>query len=515
MSLESTLEQVLPDDPAAPPLLATVGLGKRYGQHQVLRDANFELHAGESVAVIGENGAGKSTFAKIITGVIRPDEGTIYLSSQPVSFRSPRDALQQGIAFIPQELAYVPYLTVGENIMLGQWPSRFGVTSTAVAVRRAREALRRIGIDVDVDRLMVSLKLADRQIVEIVKALTREARLIVLDEPTASLSEAESRALFAILARLTETGVGVIYISHRMDEVYRFSDRVDVFRNGVLVASVPTRQTTPNQLIAHMLGQEREVFNHESRASDVQQPVIELRGWTRAGIPQLQDVSLSVGRGEIVGLYGVRGSGAELVAEGLAGLRPDIAGQLAVEGQADRVFSTPLAARRANVAYVPPERKRDGLVLTLPIQANLGMLILRFLSRFGVLKARLERARAVDVARRFDVRYRRIGQLVSQLSGGNQQKVLLASRMAAQPRLLVLQEPTRGVDVGARVEIHKFLTEIADQGRAILLVTSDLEEAVVVSDRLLIMRDGALVGELTGPAKTQPNAVALAAGSAA
>jgi ABC-type sugar transport system ATPase subunit len=500
---------------ASAPLLETTGLGKRYGQHHVLRDASFRLNAGESVAVIGENGAGKSTFAKIITGVIRSDEGAIYLDGQPVSFRSPRDALQHGIAFIPQELAYVPYLTVGENIMLGQWPSQLGFTSTAVTLRRAREAARRIGIDVDVDRLMVSLKLADRQIVEIVKALTREARLIVLDEPTASLSEAESRALFAILARLTDSGVGVIYISHRMDEVYRFSDRVDVFRNGALVASVPTRQTTPNQLIAHMLGQEKEEFSHESRATEIQQPVVELRDWTRPGIPNLEGVNLAVGRGEIVGLYGVRGSGAELVAEGLAGLRPDIRGGLLIEGRDGSIFPTPLAARRANIAYVPPERKRDGLVLTLPIQANLGMLILRSLSRFGVLKARLERARAADVARRFDVRYRRLSQLVGQLSGGNQQKVLLASRMAAQPRLLVLQEPTRGVDVGARVEIHKFLTEIADQGRAILLVTSDLEEAVVVSDRLLIMRDGSLVGELSGPAKTQPNAVAMAAGSAA
>jgi ribose transport system ATP-binding protein len=498
----------------SPPLIETIDLGKRYGQHMVLRGVNFRLHAGESVAVIGENGAGKSTFAKMITGVIRPDAGAILLDGQPAVLRSPRDALRQGIAFIPQELAYVPYLTVGENILLGQWPSKAGLTSTAQTLRRAREECERIGIPLDVDRLMVSLKLADRQIVEIVKALTRRARMIILDEPTASLSEAESRALFGILGRLTQTGVGIIYISHRMDEVYRFSNRVDVFRNGALVASVPPSETTPNDLIAHMLGQEKEDFFHEARETAADEPVVELRNWTRAGIPSLSKVSLKVGRGEIVGIYGVRGSGAELVAEGLGGRHPEIDGELVIEGRPGRVFPSPLAARRANISYVPPERKRDGLVLMLPIQANLTLLIIHQLSRIGLLKARAERATASDLAHRFDVRFRRLGQAVGQLSGGNQQKILLASRMAAQPRLLVLQEPTRGVDVGARVEIHKFLSEIADQGRAVLLVTSDVEEAVNVSDRLLIMRDGVIVGELIGAARTQANAIALAAGGA-
>ncbi|HUG14178.1 MAG TPA: sugar ABC transporter ATP-binding protein [Thermomicrobiales bacterium] len=495
-------------------LIETIDLGKRYGQHQVLQGVNFELHAGESVAVIGENGAGKSTFAKIVTGVIRPDEGSILLDGQPATLRSPRDALRQGIAFIPQELAYVPYLTVGENVLLGQWPSTVGFTSTARTVRRAREECERIGIALDVDRLMVSLKLADRQIVEIVKALTRRARMIVLDEPTASLSEAESSGLFEILGQLTKTGVGVIYISHRMDEVYRFSDRVDVFRNGVLVASVPPSQTTPNDLIAHMLGQEKEEFHHHARAMAAEQPVVELRNWTRPGIPKLADVSLSVGRSEIVGIYGVRGSGAELVAEGLGGRHPEISGSLVIEGRPGRIFPSPLAARRANISYVPPERKRDGLVLMLPIQANLSLLIIRQLSRLGLLKTRAERASAAGLAQRFDVRFRRLSQAVGQLSGGNQQKILLASRMAAQPRLLVLQEPTRGVDVGARVGIHTFLTEIADQGRAVLLITSDVEEAVNVSDRLLIMRDGSVVGELSGSTKTQADAIALAAGRA-
>jgi len=497
-------------------LLEIAGISKSYGSNRVLTNVHFCLGAGESVAIIGENGAGKSTFAKILTGVIRPDEGSIRLNGEAVSFHSPRDALHHGIAFIPQELAYVPHLTVAENILLGRWPSWRGITSTGVVLRRAREECRRFGIQLDVSRLMATLKLADRQIVEIVKALTRRASVIVLDEPTASLSEQESRALFEILEHLTDEGVGVIYISHRMDEVYRFSDRVAVFRNGELVASVSPAETTSEQLIAYMLGHEKEEFvQTPRRAGAIECPAVELRGWTRPGLPPLTNVSLAVGRGEILGLYGLRGSGAELVAEGLAGLRPDIQGDLILEGRAGQVFASPLAARRANVAYVPPERKREGLVLLLPIQENLMLLVLRQLSRWGVINRRHERARAAELARKFGVRYSRLSQTVGQLSGGNQQKVLLASRMAAQPRLLVLQEPTRGVDVGARVEIHRFLADIAAQGCAVLLVTSDLEEAVVVSHRLLIIRDGGIVGELAGPTKTQARAIALAAGGAA
>ncbi len=496
-------------------LLETVGISKSYGPNRVLIDVDFRLAAGQSVAIIGENGAGKSTFAKVVAGVIRPDAGSIRLRGEPVSFHSPRDALRTGIAFIPQELAYVPHLTVAENILLGHWPSWHGLTSVTASLRRAKQECQRYGIELDVNRTMADLKLADRQIVEIIKALARNARLIVLDEPTAPLSEQESRSLFRVLDRLTSEGVGIIYISHRMDEVYQFSDRVVVFRNGELVASVAPTETTPAQLITYMLGQEKEEFVHPSRDVSREQLVVELGAWTRQGLPPLAGVSFSVGRGEIVGLYGLRGSGTELIAEGLSGLRSDIRGTLRLDGQIRDIFPTPLSARRANIAYVPPERKRDGLVLLLPIQANLALLILHRLARWGIIRRTLEHATANDLAQMFDVRYRRLSQKVAELSGGNQQKVLLASRMAVQPRLLVLQEPTRGVDVGARVEIHRFLAAIAQRGCAVLLVSSDVEEAVILSHRLIIMRGGLIKGELSGNIKTQANAIALAAGKAA
>ena len=366
------------------PVLEAAGVGKSYGRNLVLSGVDFRVDAGDSIALIGENGAGKSTFAKIITGVTRPDTGAIRMFGKPVSFASPRDALAHGIAFIPQELAYVPHLSVAENILLGHWPNRHGLTTLGMSLRQAREECRRFGIALDVARPMGTLKLADRQIVEIVKALTRRARLIVLDEPTASLSEQESRALYDILGRLTREGVGVIYISHRMDEVFRFSSRVVVFRNGELVVSATPADTTPAQLIAHMLGQEKEDFSATERPPPRSaRPAAELRGWTRPGVPALADVSLRIEPAEVVGLYGLRGSGAELVAEGMAGLHPDIAGGLVLDGRAAPILATPLAARRAGIGYVPAERKRDGLVLVLPITANLSLLTLGALARFG------------------------------------------------------------------------------------------------------------------------------------
>ena len=492
-----------------PPLFEVSGLTKSYGPNRVLSDVDFTLARGESVALIGENGAGKSTFAKIMTGVTRPDSGTLRFDGVEVAFNAPRDALAAGLAFIPQELAYLPNLSVAENIVLGQWPGRSGLTTPGAIRARARSVCDRYGIHFDLDAEMRQLKLAERQLVEIVKALLREARMIVLDEPTAALNDQESAALFAILRRLNEQDVGIVYISHRMDEAYRFSDRVDVLRNGRRVASVPPQETTPAQLIAHMLGQEKEEF---ARGAVIQRGAtgLQLRGWRSSGLPALADVNIDVQAGEIVGLYGVRGSGADLVAEGLAGLHREISGEIVIGGKARRLFASPYEAFTAGLAYVPAERKRDGLVLGLPIRRNITLMVIRSLSRMGFMNGPAEAALTDDLVRRFDVRFRGADQPVERLSGGNQQKVLLASRFATRPRFLVLHEPTRGVDVGARIDIHRLLAGVADEGCATLVVTSDVEEAVTVSDRLIVIRDGRIVGQLTGEAMTQTNAISLA-----
>lgn len=498
--------------PPHQPLLIASGLGKRYAQHSVLRGVDFSLSHGESVAVIGENGAGKSTFVKILAGVVRPDEGEIRLDGNPVVFHSPREAIKAGVAFIPQELAYAPDLTAAENIVLGQWPSTAGVTSPSAILAMAREEVRRFGLEVDVTQRMGALKLADRQLVEILKALARRARVVLLDEPTAALTDAESQVLFRVLRDLGHRGVGVVYISHRMDEVFRFSDRVDVLRNGVLVASAPTHAATPGQLIAAMLGQAAESFEASPTVAQGD-AALRVVNWSSTDAARLKDVSLAVRAGETVGLFGIRGSGADVIAEGLAGRARGVRGDVVVGSRTFRAFGTPRESNRAGIAYVPPERKRDGLVLGFPIRQNLSLLIVRALARFGVVRQDRETRIASELIARFDIRCRGPQQAVGQLSGGNQQKVLLASRLVKEPRVVVLNEPTRGVDVGARLEIHRVLRDVAERGAAVLIVTSDIEEAVAVSDRLLVIREGELKGELRGTQKTQGAALRLATGT--
>ncbi|MDC9822778.1 sugar ABC transporter ATP-binding protein [Devosia sp. ZB163] len=498
------------------PLLRLRNIGKTYGFTTVLTGIDLDLAVGETIALLGENGAGKSTLSKIITGVVQPDhDGEMQIAGVAVAFHAPRDALAKGIALIPQELAYVPAMSVADNIMLNRWQSTAGFLTAGRVKAAALEAAQKVGIDLgDLSRPMTRLRLAERQLVEIVKAITRDARIIVLDEPTAALSQDESRRLFAIVERLNRDGVGIIYVSHRMDEVYDFSHRVVVLRNGRKVADLVTQETTHAQLIVHMLGHDRAPrvgAAPPSTAADA--PIaVQVDNWNRSGLPSLAGVSFSLAPDEVLGIYGLRGSGADLVAEGFGGVRPDISGAMTLFGARTDIPRNPIAARRLGIAHVPAERKREGLVLKRSIQENLVMQVMKSLSRFGILYSRRERNLAADLAKRFDVRFSALDQAVGQLSGGNQQKILLASRVATKPRFLVLHEPTRGVDVGARGQIHTFLRGIARGGCPTLVVTSDIEEAVDLCDRLIVVREGRIVGELTGTDKTQQSAATLAAG---
>jgi len=503
--------------PAGASLLSLRDIGKTYGFTTVLQAVDLDLARGETIALLGENGAGKSTLSKVITGVVRPDAvGRMYLDGSEVSLQSPRDALAMGIALIPQELAYVPAMSVADNIMLNRWKMRLGLVTRTSTIADAKAAASRLGIELgDLRRPMSMLKLAERQIVEIVKALSRNARIIVLDEPTAALSQEESRSLFDIVGRLNRDGVGILYVSHRMDEVSNFSHRVVVLRNGRKVADLVTTDTTHDELIGHMLGrQDHGVLETSEAPSADRETALSIENWKCAGIPALAGVSLGVRRGEILGLYGLRGSGAELIAEGLGGAGRKISGALKISGRLVGLPKTPVAAKGLGIAYVPAERKRDGLVLKLSVGTNLVSQILRRLSRFGLIRVVAERQAGADLVRRFDVRCRSLDQAVGQLSGGNQQKILLASRMAMSPKYLVLQEPTRGVDIGARGQIHRFIREIARANCPTLLITADIEEAVELSDRLMVMREGRIVGELSGRNKTQAVAALMAAGEA-
>jgi ABC-type sugar transport system ATPase subunit len=495
------------------PRLHARGLSKRYGSQIAIQNVDLRIEAGEIVAVVGENGAGKSTLSKILSGAVRADRGTIEVDGQTIQLAAPRDALKVGISYIPQELAYFPNLTVADNLLVGQWPKRFGIVTTRpLVVAEAQRLADRFGIQMDVRRPLAELRLAERQLAEILKGLARDARVVVLDEPSASLTAEESRNLFRVLRGLAAVDVAILFISHRLDEVFEIADRIVVMRNARVVASVVPSQTSPTQLIEHMLGSEVVAAERalvEEHA--VGAPALKV-DFSRSGLPNIDRLAFELREGEVLGLFGPRGSGADIVADGLGGRIGDFKGRIEVEGRERSPFSTPRESRRAGIGYVPPERKRDGLVLGMSVEANLSMLVLRKISKAGLLRRLVERRQAQQWKEMLQIRCRSVVQRVDSLSGGNQQKVLLGSRLAAKPRILVLNEPTRGVDVGARAEIHRYLRDEARRGVAILWVTSDAEEAVFVSDRLLVMRDGVVVGELQGDAKRQSRALELATG---
>jgi ABC-type sugar transport system ATPase subunit len=492
-------------------LLVADQISKSFGPTRALTEVNFELNAGEVVSVLGENGAGKSTLIKIISGVIAPDSGTLWVNGAARRFSRPRDAIAAGIAYIPQELAVVGSLTVAENLVLGSWPSRLGLTSSRAIAKRAAEICERAKIELPLRRQASTLRLGDLQEIEITKALARDAQIILLDEPTAALSEAESSHLFSLVRSLIARGVGVIFVSHRLEEVAGISDRVCVLRNGRTVALVDRESASQSDLVRFMVG-DIPAIEREPRAATQGTPVLALRGLDIPGQAGLRDISLDVRPGEVVGVYGIRGSGAAALAECLGGELRQASGQLLLDGREVAIPRTPRAASHLGIAYVPPDRKRGGLFPNLSVGANLSMTHLRADSAGGFLVARRERTRAESVLRDFKVAVRSEKQNVMTLSGGNQQKVLVGGRIASVRRLLVAQEPTRGVDIGARREIHRHIRDLAHEGSAALLVTSDVEEAVDISDRVLVIRNGRLVAELSGDRLSQASVVAAAAG---
>jgi ABC-type sugar transport system ATPase subunit len=490
--------------------VAVRGLRKSFGPNVVLDDIDLELFPGDSVVLVGENGAGKSTLAKIVAGVHRQDDGELLMQGLPVSFRSPRDALRAGIAFIPQELSYVPLLTAAENVLLNAWPSRRGFVSQGAVLRRAKEAIQSFGIEFDLDRPMIALTIGERQIVEIVKALVREAQVLVLDEPTASLSEGEAGVLFSTFRSLQNRGVALLSVLHRLDQVEAIGDRVVVLRNGRCTLSARVRDVDRNQVVQAMLGTEvrrveaRVARSHTEAVGDV---ALSADGLITRGEPGLRGLSFQLRKNTVLGLFGPRGAGTELLMPLLAGEIKPAGGAFAVNGETFSRFRNPGQVRKLGISVVPPERKAQGLMLEMPVSSNVVMGAMRRVSRWGFLRAEAEQSLAKEVIELMDVRLRSAAQPVGELSGGNQQKVLLASRLITQPSILVLDQPTRGVDVGARAQIHAHLRRLADAGMAILILTNDVEEAVIVSDRLLVLSKGVVCADLVGPQITQERAL--------
>lgn len=491
------------------PLLEVRGISKRYPGVLALDDVSMAFGRGEVVSVIGENGAGKSTLMKIVAGDTRPDEGTMLLDGEIVRPRDPRDAMARGIVLIHQELSLADNLDVGANILLGREPRRGPFLDRGTAARLARNALAEVGLDdLEPSRPVAGLGMGTRQLVEIAKAMATDARMIVMDEPTSSLSERETDILLRTVERLRERGTSVVFISHRLEEVRRISDRVEVLRDGRHVGTLLGDRITRSGMVRLMVGRDLEV----SRRGPVDAPRaggLSLRG-VRTGRFPGEAIDLEVGRGEIVALAGLVGAGRTELLRAVVGIDRRIAGEIAIDGEPVDVRHPADAAGRG-MALVPEDRKEDGLLLE---ESNLENLALVEMATRGPFRSRRrERTGADDLVGRLGVRPRRLSTPTGGLSGGNQQKVAVGRWLACEPRVLLLDEPTRGVDVGAKAEVHALLAELAAAGAAVLVASSEMEELLSIADRVVVMHDGRITGTMPGHEATEAAIMSLATGT--
>ncbi len=473
-------------------------VSKRFGGAQALVDVSLTISRGTIHGLVGENGAGKSTLGKVISGVHRPDSGELLINGERVRFRAPREALAHGITMIAQELSLVPQLSVFRNVFLGTERSRLGLLSDRDLRSRFAQLNRRTGFGLRADVRTGSLGIAEQQKVELMRALAREAELIVMDEPTASLTTDEAEKLFEIITSLRAEGATVVYVSHFLDEVLRLADRVSVLKDGRLIRTSPVAEETAPRLVEAMLGRRLESTRPVRTQSAGDAPVtLSVKNLSRTGI--LDDISLDVRAGEIVGIAGLIGSGRSELARAIFGAdRPDT-GRVELDGQPLRI-RRPRDAVRAGIAMLPESRKDQGLLMRRSIMENIALPHLGTLSTAGVVSRRKEHRDVGRIAQRVDVRGGRLSSRVSSLSGGNQQKVLFGKWLLRRPRLLIADEPTRGVDVGAKLGIHELIVSLAADGMAVLLISSEIEEILALCDRVLVMRAGRLVGTFSGEA---------------
>ncbi|MBI2808974.1 MAG: sugar ABC transporter ATP-binding protein [Planctomycetes bacterium] len=506
-----------------PPLLTVTGVSKAFPGVQALAKVNLELAPGEILAVVGENGAGKSTLMKILAGVHQPDAGTIALDGRPVSIRGVKEAEHLGIVLIHQELNLAGHLDVAGNIYLGREPTWGGILGF-IDRRRIHDdsarITRRLGLTTDTRALVRDLSIGQQQLVEIARALSLSSRVLILDEPTSSLTESETERLFAVLGELKDDGIGILYISHRLKEVEKIADRVVVLRDGRNAGELPRADICHQAIVNLMVGRELKQFFHRQRheassgepgraTGQVDAPRVQVQGlrWSA----RQPGISFAIRAGEIVGMAGLMGSGRTELAETLFGVRRSIAGTIAIDGKPIRL-GRPADAIRAGIFLIPEDRRIDGLILDDNVKHNISIAVLQDVSRFGFVHFRQEARLAQVMCDRFRVRTPGTTQIVGNLSGGNQQKVVLAKWLSRTPRLLILDEPTRGIDVGAKSEIYALMDELARQGAAVLMISSDLEEILGMSDRVLVMHQGAVAGELERAALSEEAIMHLATG---
>ena len=479
------------------PLLRMQGITKRFPGVVALQGVSLSLGPGEVLALMGENGAGKSTLMKILGGVYAPDEGDIQIDGKPVVFSSVKDSKQNGIALIHQELMLAPNLDITSNIFLGNEGVKGGLLGPLNRLKmnaRAAELIARVGLKVPVTTDVSRLTAGQMQMVEIAKALSTKARIIIMDEPTSSLALKESEQLFKIIRQLKSEGIGIIYISHRMQEVMDLSDRITVLRDGRYVGDLQRAEADHDKIVAMMVG--RELSNHyfpEKRERTSTEAVLEIKELLIPGTPHR--ASFTARKGEILGFAGLIGAGRTELMESIFGVTPPLSGTMKLEGK-DYKPSSPREAIDAGVYLAPEDRKKNGLVLPMTVAQNTSLPDVASYARFGWLDRKTEQDVAEKGVKRLRTKTPSIKQLVVNLSGGNQQKVVLAKWLAMQPKVLILDEPTRGIDVGAKAEIYRHMADLADQGITILMVSSDMEETLGMSDRVVVMHERQLKGIL-------------------
>ncbi|HEY8596764.1 MAG TPA: sugar ABC transporter ATP-binding protein [Devosiaceae bacterium] len=492
------------------PTVSIKGISKRFGGVRALTDVSFEAAAGEVLGLIGENGAGKSTLVKILTGIHVPDSGTISCAGQACEFSGPQDAAAAGISAIQQEPTMFDELSVAENIFVGAQPRTPNLKRVDWRQMRleASRLLAEIGVDLDPDLPLRNLSVAERHLVSLARALSTDARLIIFDEPTAALSQSEIQHLYGIIERLREQGKAIIFISHKFDEIFRICDRFVVLRDGSKVGSGRISDTDQAGLIRMMVGRELTEIYPKAEA-EIGGTILSVTGFSHP--TEFDDISFDLRRGEVLGFYGLVGAGRTELMEAIFGLKTRSAGELSIDGRPISIRS-PRQAMAAGLAYVPEDRQRHGGILGFSIGANLSLPILDRLSRWGLLSARREEALANEYGRKIEVKAANWAQKLEELSGGNQQKVVLGKWLATQPRIVILDEPTKGIDVGTKSSVHRLIGDLVRQGLSVIMVSSELEEVLGMADRMVVMSRGKISAILDRGDFSQDAVMAAAAG---
>jgi rhamnose transport system ATP-binding protein len=488
-------------------ILELKNISKSFSGVEVLHQVSFQLRPGEVHALLGENGAGKSTLVKVITGVHQPDSGEILLDGKPVHFSDTRETRQAGITAIYQELSLFPDLNVAENIFVGCQPvTAGGRIDWRKLYSKAEDLLTSLGVHLDLRQKARSLSIAQQQMVEIARAFSLNARILIMDEPTSSLTLSEVADLFRLVRRLRDEGTAIIFISHRLDELFEIADRVTVLRDGTYVDTRQMKDVTRDDLIRMMVG--RTITNLFPK-QDVEAGEVVLKVEHLSRVGAFSDINFELRRGEILGMAGLVGAGRTNVARAIFGVEPATSGRIQLDGR-DVAITSPQQAIKLGLAYVPEDRQLHGLIPAMHITSNISLPMLREFASWGWMKDKLERKATYDAACQMEVRANNIWQLARELSGGNQQKVVLAKWLATQPRILILDEPTRGIDVGTKAAVHALMSKLAAEGMAILMISSELPEVLGMSDRIVVMHEGHMTAHFSRQEATQEKIITAA-----